>query len=110
MKINFTVKLVGLDGQPVLEKDTDGQTKMVTLATVAVNALLAPLVDMRGQPEQLDGLTKVRHATLAESIFKATDAVDLKVEDIALIKERIGRAFAPLVVMRAWALLEGDAG
>lgn len=101
MKIDFSAKITAFDGTDILEDD-----KPVTLAIVAVNALVTPLPDQRGQPEQIDGMTKVRNASLAERIFKDGKKADLTVEEVALIKERVGRAYGPLAVMRAWSLLE----
>lgn len=112
MKINFSAPILNFDGEAVMETDEKGKPlegKPLTLSTISVNALVMPLPDGRGQQEHLDGAAKVRHACLAETIFKSTAPIDLKVEDIALIKERIGRGYGPLVVMRCWALLESGA-
>lgn len=104
MRINFSAPIANLDGSPVMEGD-----RPMTLGNLAINALVATLQGPDGQPEHLDGIGKVRNALLAETIFKASEPLDLKAEDIALLKERIGRAYSPLAVMRAWALLDGDA-
>jgi hypothetical protein len=102
MKIDFSSAITELDGS--LAKDGE---KVVTLATLAVNALINTLADAAGRAEQLDAEMKVRLAKLAQDIHCAGDkALDLTVEDIALIKQRIGRAFSQVAVMRAWALLD----
>jgi len=104
MKIDFTKPITDLAGKPMQEKpDTP-----LTLATAAATALVSRLEDATRQPEQMDGMTKVRLASLAEKIFTATDPVELKIEDVATIKERIGRAYGAIVVMRAWAMLEAS--
>jgi hypothetical protein len=106
MKIDFNRSITGLEGATVIEPETK---KPLTLATMAVTSLVSPIPDARGQPEQLDGVSKVRFASLAERIFLAKEPVDLTVEDVAAIKERIGRGYGPVAVMRAWAMLEGEA-
>lgn len=102
MNINFNAPILNLDGNEITEGG-----EAVTLRSVAINALLATLADGAGRPEQLGGTEKVRLATLAQAIHSAEDELDLEVEDVALIKERIGRAYQPLAVMQAWKLLEG---
>lgn len=111
MIVDFTKLILGLDGKAILEVGETGKegSKPLTLASIAINSLLSPLPDARGQPEQMDATSKVRFAVLAEKIFKSTGPMDVTVEDVAAIKDRIGRAFGPLPVMRACALLEGEA-
>lgn len=99
MKINFASPITGLDDQPLT---TDGQP--LTLRAVSVNALLMDLATPQG-PEQIDAEQKVKNALLAHDIYK-NDDVDLKAEDVASLKARIGKAYGPLVVMRAWELLD----
>jgi hypothetical protein len=102
MKIDFSAVITELDG--TVAKDGD---KVVTLGKLAIHALINPLPDAAGRAEQLDAEMKVKLAKLAQDIHSATDkALDLTVEDIALIKQRIGRAFSQIAVMRAWDLLD----
>jgi hypothetical protein len=104
MKIDFATSLLDLDGQPL----QDGE-EAVTLRKIAVNALLATLIVDGHTPENLSGEAKIRNALLAEAIHTAKSAIDLKAEDVVLLKERVGRAYQPLLVMRAWALLDPPA-
>lgn len=105
MKIDFSQAITSLDGTPA--KADPASDEVVTLGAVSINALLSPLSDPRtNQPESLAATEKVRYAKLAQDIFSATAPLDLKAEDIALLKERIGRGFAPLTVARAWDLLD----
>jgi len=105
MKIDFQQFILGLDGQPI-KADLSGE-ESVTLKVVAINALLTPLNDPRtNQPENPTAQEKVRHAKLAQDIFSATAPIDLRAEEIALLKERIGRAFSALTVLRAWEILD----
>lgn len=112
MQIDFSAPINGLDGQPI--RESAGSDRPATLGSIAIAALLTPLPapvgfgQQPGQPEQLDALKKVEHATLAQAIHGAGQ-LDLTVEQVASLKDRIGRMFDPLVVMRAFALLEGKA-
>lgn len=97
MKINFDAPVLDLAEKPM--SDEDGRP--VTLGTVVVQALLATL---RGD-ESMAGLAKAECGHLAMQLFPGGEH-DLKAEQVAMIKERAGRAFTPLVVARAWALLD----
>jgi hypothetical protein len=102
MKIDFSTVITELDG--TVAKDGE---KIVTLAKLAIPALINPLADASGRPEQLDAEMKVKLAKLAQDIHSSADKpLDLTVEDVALIKQRIGRAFSQVAVMRAWELLD----
>lgn len=102
MKIDFSAPILDLKGEPLTEGDVP-----VTLGKLAVDALMATMI-VKGEAEQLDGNAKVRNFLLASRIFEADAPIDVNLEDANLIKERIGRAFTPLAVGRAWKLLEGD--
>lgn len=101
MKVDFTAAIRDLDGEQINENG-----KPITLGTLSINALLATLPDARAQPEQMDGTEKVRLATLAQAIHLTPKIIDLEAEQIALLKERIGRAYQPLAVKQAWDLLD----
>lgn len=105
MKIDFNTKILALDGETQVVEQVGDEIKPVTLGHMAINALLTPLPDMAGNQEQTDGQTKVRLATLAQAIY-AGGTVDVSVEDVSLIKERIGRCYSALPVMRAWSILD----
>lgn len=96
--VDFSTKLVDLAGATI--KDENG--KDITLAIVCVNALTAIA---RGE-ENMQGVEKVKRAKLAETIYLANGQLKLTAEQTALLKELIGRLYTPLVVMRAWDLLD----
>lgn len=102
MNIDFTQIITDLDGNPVLESEATP----LTLRKVAINSLLGTFTSQGGQPEQQSGETKVRLASLAQRIHSEPSDATLTIEEAALIKERIGKAYAALVVMRAWNMLE----
>lgn len=97
MKINFNEALTNLDGSEI--KGVDG--KVFTLRIAACNALSAVFDD---EP-QLSGEEKARRGLTAMRVYSNPD-VDLSVEDIAIIKKLIGKAYAPLIVAKAWGILE----
>jgi len=93
--------------QPILDLDRnpipggDAKTPVLTLGIVAVNALESILEEDRGQT----GSDKFKADELARKVYKAKAAV-LTVEEISLIKTRIGKAYGPLIVGYAWRLLD----
>lgn len=100
MKIDVTAPILGLDGLPLPSEN--GTT--ATLRTLIHGALLNALPD---DAKMLDGTKKAHLFTLA---LKANeDVIDLKAEDITLIKQRIGMAYPPLAVGRAYEILDPPA-
>ena len=99
MKIDFDAVIVNAAGEPMT--DIDRPTAVVTLATIASSSLFASLPD----DQSLEPARKAEYGALGIQLF-AGGAHDLKVEQIALLKDRIGRTYAPLVVARAFDLLD----
>ena len=97
MKVNFGKVLVDFDGAAISAKDKNE----AVLRGVAVDALLAIYQD----EQNLSGEEKLKRYILAEKVYKKED--DLTVEEIALLKKLIGKAYAPLIVGQAWKILEG---
>jgi len=96
MKVDFSKALVDLKGESL--KDADGD---LTLERVAVSALLQPAKDETGE-------SKYKKYGLIKQIHGATEAVELKTEDVATIKKAIGEsAFTAIVTGQAWDLIEG---
>lgn len=110
MNIDFSAILYDLEGNPIKkdieEVDPDGKlvkpATIATLGTLAVEALLAQFRD----ETSLSAIEKVRRFRLAESICNAS-SIDIPIEDIALIKQLIGKAYPPLLVGRAFQIIEG---
>jgi len=99
MKIDFSAVIKDLDGDAVKDGEKDA-----TLGGVACSALLASYADEQGLPAE----DKVRRFRLAETAAKGGEQ-EIKVEDVALIKQLIGKMFAPLIVGRAYDLIEPPA-
>lgn len=94
MLVNITAEILDLNGASA--------DPPLLLRTVLTEALLSPL---RGD-EGLVGGDKARHFRLAMRIAAADTSIDLIAEEVALLKDRIGRGYPALVVGRAWDLLD----
>jgi len=98
MLVNVSQVLKTMDGQTM--KDADGQGKAVdaTMKMAIVNAILSPV-------QKESGVEKVKKYELAKKVFN-TDEVDLNEDEIKLIKDRVGEAFAPIIVGQIYELLK----
>lgn len=105
MRINFDLELKTLDGQPVVEPaptaDDPQAVRPVTARSIAVNALLGEYRDDRS-----DGEEKLRRFSLARRINAGGD-VEIKAEEVSLVKRLVGLAYPPLAVGQVYELLEG---
>ena len=97
MLVKVNVPLKTLDGQ-TMKDNIDGQVVDATLKLIAVNAILSPV-------QKESGIEKVKKFNLAQRIYD-NDTVELSVEEVSLIKERIGELFPPLVVGQAFKMLD----
>lgn len=94
MKIKFDTQITDLNGTPL----SNGQAS-ITLAHVAVDALLVA-------DPAMTATEKVRNFELATRI-NAGGEVDLKPEEIALVKKCVGETMTTLVVGQAFRHLDG---
>jgi hypothetical protein len=74
---------------------------LASLGDLALVALLA----QTEEDKNLDPRKKYERDQLARKIFKNADAI-LSPEEIALIKERIGKVYGPGPIGAAWPLLD----
>ncbi len=102
MKKQFDWEIRTIDGEPV----KDGTEKALTAKSVAVNALLSQVEEEKG----LTGEDKANRYKLAMSIHgtKEGESVNLKSEEIALIKKTVGQIYLPLVVGQMFNFLDSD--
>ena|ERR1039458_3686729 len=99
--IDFTKPLIGMDGNPITSADAKGLQTPMTLGDAAVSALETILDEDRQAP----GAEKFKLDELARKIYKKKDAV-LLIEEIAKIKDRIGKYYGPVVIGPAWRMLD----
>jgi len=99
MKVNFAQELKTLDGRSIKYADR-GQ---MYLKDATLDALLATFQDEQNLP----GEEKAKRYVLATRIYSNPEKLELKAEEVALIKKQIGRLFGPLVVGQAFAMLDG---
>jgi hypothetical protein len=96
MKVNFDKQLVDLDGTII----PDAKGNPAILRGISVDALLAAFND----EQNIAGEEKLKRYILAEKIYKKED--DLSVEELALLKKLIGKAYTPLIVGQSWKIIE----
>lgn len=100
MKIRFNRPVKTVSGRTLV--GDDGKTPS-TLGDVAVHALCN--VALPGE----DGEARYRRGKLARRIAQAKE-LDLEAEEIAQVKDAIGRYWRPDVVTPAFDMLEGRQG
>lgn len=99
MKIDFSIILQDPDNYDEQAKDQKGS--FVTLGTIARTALNVELKD-----ESRSGEDKYAAYKLANKIRTAKGLVDLKVDQVTLIKKRIGKAYPAAISGQCWDLLD----
>ena len=130
--IDFDQKLFALDGSPLIDPDKtqvaiecrveelfqegmdrhaltatlSGNRELrvpITLRSVCVNVLMGLGPDERG----MGGEEKARRFSLGMKVHKVKEPLELKSEQIVLLKKLIGAAYAPLVVGQVFEMLDG---
>ena len=111
--VDVSAPILDIDGKPIpaCAAKTPECERPMTLGDVAMTALLTPYPDEAegtrgGVP--ITGQQKADRMALAIRIHDG-GKVDLTAEQIALAKLLVGKAYGPLVVGRAWALLDPPA-
>ena len=99
MKIDFSTVLQDPDNPSEQAKDSKGV--LITLGVIARSALNSELQD-----ERRNGEDKYASYKLADKIRTSTKPLDLKADQIVLIKQRIGKAYPAGVSGQCWDLLE----
>lgn len=95
MKIDFGTVLNDLEGNPI--RDGEG---VVTLRHICVNALFAIYNDEPG----LSGTDKAKRYKLAMRL--KPEVCEVSAEEVTTLKTLVGKAYAPLVVGRAYEVLD----
>jgi hypothetical protein len=104
-EIDFSQILTSLDGQavPNCPAGNCNNPPPLTLGDAVVLALTVNLPDDKNTTSD----EKFKRYVLAQKIY-GHSKVDLKAEDISKIKEAIGKAYGPVVLGRAWQLLDPE--
>lgn len=95
MKVDFSAPILDMADAPIVEAG-----RHITLGAVACTALLGQYPG-----ENLDGAEKVRRFKLAK-IASVGGVAELTVESVADIKTLIAKAYGPLVVGRAYSIID----
>ena len=102
MKIDLNVKINNLRGIAI-KLEIDGILVDCTLLDVCVEALLCLFESERNEA----GKSKYKRWKLAENLMKSVSGiVELTVEELAQIKERVGKRYGPAIIGPAYAMLE----
>lgn len=107
MRRNFEQPIHDLWDKPIRPQDPKTGAYLedkppLTLTTVVLNALLNSFEDEKA----LTGKEKADRMQLALKINKRPAEVDLTAEQLAKIKELVGKMYGPLIVGRAYEMLE----
>ena len=96
--------VTGDDGKPMLDEDGRPVVKQepIILRTVCVNALMGVLPT----DKTMTGDQKLAIFTLAQKITQE-DTPDVDIKALALIKDRVGEAFGPVIVGPVFPMLNG---
>jgi len=99
MLVNVDGVLKSMSGE-TLKDVVNGEAIDAKVKDALVNAILSPV-----QNEQ--GVEKVKKYELAKRIYAGGD-IDLVAEEVALIKERVGESYAPIIVGQLFELLDSE--
>lgn len=102
MKVDFNKKLVSLKGKELKAKDSKGKLVPMTLGDACAEGLLVVLETDNKE----GGQSKYTRWKLAGRIINSKVAIEIKVEDMALIKERVGKMYGAVVVGPVFDLIE----
>lgn len=124
MKVNFNQELTDITGKAIEEKETTstcphcggelepGKNNTVVKGTGRVVKLKNLCINVLMQDSDEKNITadkKIHRAKLAEKIYtEENSAIDIRSEDIAMIKGLVGKLYPPLLVMRAFAILDPE--
>lgn len=102
MKVNLNDTIKNLKGEPIKIRDTE---ENMTLKFLCMEALIGTYESEKS----LSGGKKAERWQFATRLQSTVGNIDLKSEEISLLKELIGMAYTPLAVGQAWQLLDPPA-
>lgn len=108
MKINVDSRLMDVRGKVVKTgnappKGKKDSRKATILGDVIIEAMLGVLPE---EKDSMSGQQKLDNFEIAQKAAKS-GVVTFKVEEVAVIKERIGKFYFPNIVGPCWQILEG---
>jgi hypothetical protein len=98
MKVKIDAKLMDADGKKPIVVDQSGTN--LTLREVCIKSLLTPIKDE-------DERKKWKRYEIFKKVRDGADTIELKAEEIVLVKEYVGKTQPVLVMGQCWELLEG---
>ncbi len=102
MKIDMTKPIKNLIGVNLENPESKLKEKEpLTMRIVCTNSLLTPTQD----DKNIDGNEKAKRFELAMRIYTEKE-IDLDIDELKMIKDLIGRLYTPLVVGRAYQILD----
>jgi hypothetical protein len=105
MNIDVSQKITTLDGTTIPASDgVSGELRPTVLKDILVKAMIEP---SQGEAQTMKGEVKFQRYMLAQKIYQSEGVVDFEIEDLALLRESVGKLFGPLVVGQVWSMLEG---
>ena len=101
MKLNLTVEMKTLIGEPLMMELASGVKRPLTMRDVCCESLLASRKD-----EDVKMLDKLHRWTLATKIWETKESeIEISPEDAVLIKEQVNKTFTTTVVGQVCLLL-----
>ena len=107
MRINVKATINDYDDKPMPKDPNDESKGFQMLGDMCITALNAQLQD----EAKLEAEKKVHRGFLSQDIHNALKddhdgVIDLPAEDVAIIKEIMGKIYPPLSLMRAYDLID----
>jgi hypothetical protein len=99
MKIKIDEAIKTLEGKPIKEGK-----EAITVKDILLQACTAHLQE----DAQMQGTEKFKLYNLAQKINGQKKDIELTVEEVSLLKDRVGKAFNVLVVGQVWTALENN--
>lgn len=96
MKVKTNVQLKGPDGE-ILK----GDGRPLTVGSIAINSLLTPI-------QSDDEKAKLEKYEVYKKIRDAKTEVDLKIDEVALVKKVVGKVQPQLLMGQIWEELENS--
>lgn len=98
---NLNAVINDLDGKPVMNGSS-----ALTFRAAMVAALSFEKPAEQGGRSEVGGEDRFKRWSIANKIQNAADTVELKAEELALVKDQVGKAFLMVVVGPVWTLIE----